>query len=300
MSKVLKSHLALIISSILFGLNFWILKNLMPDYFDPKQIIFLRTSITALLFWIVGELFFREKVAKRDLLRFAVCSIFGVAVNQVMFILGLYYTTPVNASFIQLINPILVVILGAIIIKEKITGYKLAGLVFGVLGTILLITYGKKLTISNATFKGDIFILINATFYAFYLILVKPVMGKYNVFTIMKWIFLFGLIATLPYSFSRIPSVYHSWIIAPVYVQFSLAYVVIISTFVCYLLITYALKDLEAGVTSYYIYIQPLVTVFIGLWLGKEHLDITKIISGILIIAGVYLVSLKNEDKLMK
>jgi drug/metabolite transporter (DMT)-like permease len=294
MSRALKSHIALFLSSTLFGINFWILKGLMPVYFNPQQIIFLRIIVTTILFWIIGELFYKEKVEKRDIVRLAICSIFGVSVNQIMFIKGIYFTTPVNASFIQLINPILVVIFGAIIIKEKITGFKLAGIVLGVVGTTLLITYGKKLVISNETFKGDLFILINATFYAFYLIFVKPLMGKYNVFTIMKWIFLFGLISSLPYSFNHITAIYSSWESAPMQMQLSLCYVVLISTFVCYLMIAYALKELEAGVTSYYIYIQPLVTVLIGLWLGKEHLDITKIISGLLIIAGVYLVSLKT------
>jgi drug/metabolite transporter (DMT)-like permease len=290
----MRGHLALIISSTIFGFSFWILKGIMPVYFNPEQIIFLRILVSLILFWLTGAIFFREKVDWKDLPRLALCSLLGVSVNQIMFIEGVNYTTPVNASFIQLINPVLVVIFAAIIIKEKLTVFKMAGVIFGIIGTVMLITYGSQLSISNLTFRGDIFILINASVYAFFLIVIKPVMNKYNVITIMKWVFLFGAMVALPYTYSRFHGFSGMWLAAPLNAKVSLLYVVIFSTFVTYILISYALRKIEAGVASYYIYIQPVIVVVVGIWMGNESLNMHKIISASLIFTGVYFVSKKE------
>ncbi len=295
MNQITKSHLALILASLLFGFNFWILKNIMPDYYTPNQIIFLRILVTVVLFWIVGELFYPEKIDKADIWMLILCGLVGVCINQIMFVKGLNFTTPLNASFVQLINPVLVLVFASILIKEKITPMKLAGVIIGMIGTIMLIAYNAKITISSQTFKGDIFILINATSYALFLVFVKPIMAKYNTFTVMKWIFLFGMLFTIPFTIGEMHN--FKWLGTPLNVKLSLVYVIFFTTFITYLLITYSLKKVEAGAASSYIYIQPLIVVILGLWLGKEGLDAIKIISGIFICVGVYLVSKRNIPK---
>ena len=80
----------------------------MPDAFEPSQIIFLRLTGTVILFWVLGLLVYPEKVEKKDLFRMAMCSILGVTLNQILFVEGMNYTTPVNAAFIQLSQPIIV------------------------------------------------------------------------------------------------------------------------------------------------------------------------------------------------
>jgi len=93
------------------------------------------------------------------------------------------------------------------------------------------------------------------------------------------------LFFALPYSISKVHDINSNWNVRTgQYKKLSLLYVIFIATFVCYLLITYALKKVEAGVASYYIYVQPVITVIIGISLGRETFDILKVFSALLIL----------------
>ena len=70
--------------------------------------------------------------------------------------------------------------------------------------------------------------------------------------------------------------------------------------FLAYLLNTYALKDLSPSVVSMYIYTQPFLATLFAVFLGKDSLTPTKILSAVFIIAGVYLVSMKSSTVVKK
>jgi len=293
MSKRIKSHLALLIVSIIFGANYHIAKGLMPNYLSPMQIIFLRVSGALVLFWVVSIFSEREKIEGKDFIKIAVCSLFGVAINQTCFFKGLSLTTPVNTSIIHASSPILVVVFASIIIKEKITGNKIIGIILGALGSGLLILYGRKLSFGTDTLRGNIIIFINISAYGLYLVLVKPLMNKYKVITIMKWIFLFGFIFIIPFTYNKISSINFSNFTT--YSWSALLYVVIGTTFIAYLLTTYSLETLNATVAGFYMYIQPLVAALIALIINGETINLYKIISAILIFIGVYFVNRENK-----
>jgi len=85
MKKIYVAHLAVIGANIIFGINYVVAKGIMPDYLLPRPIIFLRVLGATVIFWLVSLLFPRENVDRKDLLRLAVCALFGVAINQVLF-----------------------------------------------------------------------------------------------------------------------------------------------------------------------------------------------------------------------
>jgi drug/metabolite transporter (DMT)-like permease len=45
-----------------------------------------------------------------------------------------------------------------------------------------------------------------------------------------------------------------------------------------------------------YIYLQPFLATIIAIWLGKDELTPLKVVSGILIISGVYLAGRKPKE----
>jgi drug/metabolite transporter (DMT)-like permease len=293
MSQGFKAHLALLTATIFFGINYWIAKGLMPVYFQPMQIVILRVSIVFLIFWILEVIFIREKIDRKDIFKFALCGLLGVSINQVMFFKGLYFSTPFNASLLHVINPMLVLVFASLIIKEKITLFKFIGILLGATGVVILISESGNISFSNTTAKGDIFILINLTVYALYLVIIKPLMQKYKPITVMKWVFMFGFIFLIPFAFQKIEDI--NWQEIPQNIIFSLLYVVIINTCLNYLLIIYSLKYVEASTASYYMYLQPIIVVIIGLFAGNAPLGFIKIIAAALIFAGVYLVSKKTR-----
>ena len=131
MNQNLKSHLALLGANFIYGLNYVIAKGIMPDYLMPKAIIFLRVIVTVLVFGILHFIIPSEKVEKRDLFKMAICALFGVAINQILFFEGLNLSTPINASIIITAVPVLILIFSHYILKEKITTIKVLGILLG-------------------------------------------------------------------------------------------------------------------------------------------------------------------------
>jgi len=103
-----KSHMALIGANLIYGLNYTIAKGIMPDYMSPRGIIFFRVLGAIIVFNLIHILFIKEKIERKDLLRFAACGLFGVAINQILFFEGLNLTTPIKASLIMTTGSLLI------------------------------------------------------------------------------------------------------------------------------------------------------------------------------------------------
>ncbi|MEO6903600.1 MAG: DMT family transporter [Bacteroidia bacterium] len=298
MNNRFKAHLAILFANFIYGANYSIAKEAMPAYIQPFAFVFLRVSGALILFWMVGTFFIKEKVDKKDFPRLALLGIFGVAINQLLFLKGLSLTTPINASIIMISNPIVVLILAAIALKEKIAANKVIGIALGIVGALLLLLFNKTFSFGSATIKGDLMILINAVSWAFYIVLVKPLLKKYNTFTIVKWVFLFGFFYILPFSYPEIKAV--NWAGITPTIWWCIFFVVIVTTFIAYLLNTYALRALSPSVVSIYIYLQPFLATVIAVIFGKDELDLRKVFSALLIITGVYLVSMPVKRKALE
>jgi drug/metabolite transporter (DMT)-like permease len=290
MSKALQAHLALLLVNLIYGANYSIAKEVMPSHVKPFAFVLMRVGGALILFWIVSTLFIKEKVEKKDFPRLALLAVFGVACNQLLFLKGLSITTPINASIIMISNPIVVLIIASVLIKEKISLNKIAGIIFGISGALLMLTFNKDFSFGSDTISGDIMILVNSVSWACYVVLVKPLMSKYNTFTIVKWVFLFGFCYVLPFGFSQFREV--NWAQMPAGIWYDVIFVVVGTTFFAYVLNTYALRALSPSVVSVYIYLQPfLATLFAVYYYRNDTLDARKILAAVLIIIGVFLVS---------
>lgn len=290
MSKKLQAHLALLIVNLLYGANYSIAKQVMPVYVQPFAFVLMRVGGAMVLFWIVSAIFIKEKVDKKDLPRMALLAVCGVACNQLLFLKGLSLTTPINASIIMISNPIVVLIIAAVVLKERISFGKIAGIALGVAGALIMLLYNKDFSFGSETIGGDVMILLNSISWACYVVLVKPLMKKYNTFTIVKWVFLFGFIYVLPFGYTEFTQI--NWLSMPAQVWRDVAFVVLGVTFVAYLLNTYALRALSPSVVSIYIYLQPFFATLIAIYFYQnDMLDLHKLTAGALIIFGVYLVS---------
>lgn len=298
-NKILQAHLALLTVNILYGANYSIAKEVMPAYIHPFAFVLMRVAGATLLFWLVSAIFVKEKIDKKDLPRIALLALCGVAVNQLLFLKGLSLTTPINASIIMVSNPIIVLFIASIVLKEKISLTKITGICCGIFGALLLLLFNKSFSFGSETITGDVMILVNSMSWAFYLVLVKPLMKKYNTFTIIKWVFLIGFFYVLPFGFSEFRQI--NWIEIPVNIWWGIAFVVIGTTFFAYVLNTYALRALSPSIASIYIYLQPFLAALIAIfYFHNDVLDLRKLTSAVLIILGVYLVSIpfkKNKAK---
>ncbi len=290
MNSNLKAHLALFAVALIYGANYTIAKVVLDDgYIQPKGFIFLRALSGLLLFFLCHHFFIKEKVARKDFPKLILLGLFGVAINQMFFFMGLKLTTPINASLIMTTCPIIVLIAGAILLKERITRKKVLGIFIGATGAILLILYGQQINFNKSQSLGDLMILVNSISYGLYLVLVKSMMKKYHPITVIKWVFIFGFIFISPFGYRDLMMV--DWTSFSSNVWVAIAYVLLFTTFLAYLLNTYALKTVQSSVVGIYIYLQPLIATLIALIVGSDQIVPLKVLSGILIFLGVYLVS---------
>ena len=294
MRPLLKSHLALFAVNVMYGINYLVAKGLMPSVLGPNGFILLRVMGATILFWMVFVFRF-QKVEWKDLGRLAICAVFGVAVNQLFFFNGLMRTSPVNASVIMTTTPIIVFILSLFILKEKPKFIRILGLIIGASGSIIFTLLGSKSV--DTSLLGDLFIFVNATSYSLYLVLVKPLMGKYKPLTVITWVFTFGLCYVLLWSPSRSEFSGTPFSMLDLKVVSQILFVIIGVTFLPYLLNVYAMKKVSPSITSTYIYLQPLLTTFFiylfwvfGLKDYTQDLTIGKGLAALMVFLGVYFV----------
>ena len=290
-----KRNLALIgatIVSIIYGVTFTIAKDVMPKHIDAFGFILLRVGGTTLLFWIISLFIKTEKIEKVDFPRIIAAAFFGVALNMLTFFKGLSYTSPIMGAVIMVTTPMIVLVLSAILIKERMKTRKILGIILGLAGTLFLILYGKSMNNAPKAGLGNLLVFINAISYGFYLIIVKKLMDKYNAFSFVKWIYLFGFLMVLPFGFNEFQAV--NWTNVPIDIFWKIGFVVVFSTFFTYLLNLLSMKELKPTTVAVFIYLQPLFATIFAIGLGKDELNIIKIGAAILIFSGVYLVTQKK------
>ncbi len=292
MNSTLKAHLSLFIAQVIYAMNYSIAKDLMPDAIKPLGLVMLRIVGALLLFWTFSFFIKSEKIEKADFKKLMILALFGVAVNQAFFIYGLSITKPINSAIIMVSNPIAVMLFTIIVFKERLTIFKISGLALGVIGALTLLLFKGSFSLGSETIIGDLMTLINSLSWAIFVVMAKPYMIKYQTITVMKWLFLFGFIYMLPFGLPDLLEV--QWTQLSSHMVFAMAFVVIATTFLAYLLNTYALKALSSSVVSMYIYFQPFLATLIAVYLGKDSITPIKIISALCIILGVFLVSKKS------
>ncbi len=291
----LTAHLAVLGANIIFGLNYVIAKGIMPHWMEPRAIIFFRVMGASAIFWLVEMFTIRQKVASKDLKRMFVLAIFGVTVNQILFFEGLNLTTPINASIIMVGTPILVLIMSRFVIGNKISGNKLIGIILGFSGAAFLVLRNGHLTLSSDTTLGNLLVLINATSYGLFLVMVKPLMSKYRPLTVMKWVFTFGLVFVIPLSIGEV--IHTNFSIIPLNIWLSILYVIIFTTVFAYFLNNYSLQKISPSANSSYMYLQPILASLVAIFAGKDKLNMTEVVASLLIFIGVYFVNKKHVGK---
>ena len=297
MSKRTLAILAAIGATSIYGLNHTIAKGVMPGYIGAFGFVMLRVIGAAALFWIISIFGPKEKIDKKDYLRMLICAILGMGVNMLVFFKGLSLSTPINSAVLITTTPIIVLIMSAILIKEKITRRKVFGIFIGLIGALGLIIFGTEIRQDAPNIPlGNFLILMNSVFYGTYLILAKILISKYHPFTFMKWLFSLGILICLPFGFQEMSEI--EWSLLPFDIIWRIAFVIIGTTFCTYLFNIFALTQLKASTLSAFIYVQPILGILFAIAMGKDTLTTIKVLAAAMVLFGVYLSSRKTIPNL--
>ena len=217
-----------------------------------------------------------------------------MAINQLLFFEGLSRTSNINAALIMTSTPILVTGMAFLLLKDRLTLLQGLGILLGLGGAVTLILQYKHAS-GSPTAYGDLMVLLNAASYALFMVRAKPMMKKYGTIQVIKWTFIFGTLFVIPFGAPELQDV--NWSGFSTAAWFSVAFVLLFTTFAAYLLNTFGLKHLSPSVVSYYIYLQPLFATLISRFITNEMVTSVQVLACILIFAGVYFVNRRTLVK---
>ncbi|GAB4243425.1 MAG: DMT family transporter [Ekhidna sp.] len=287
-----KLYLALTFVSLFYGINYSVLKIVVPEYVGPYGFIVFRVIVASLIFWVI-YLPSKENIHwKQDGIRLALCALTGVAVNQLLFYKGISLTSAVNGSIIMTLTPVLVLIWAALLTREKISRTKVAGILLGLVGAVIIV-YKSKSTATSGDWRGDLLVLVNGASYACYLVIVKPLMKKYKPMTVVTWIFTIAILFVVPVGFQQAAIVDASML--PPKVWWAMGYAIIIVTVVVYFLNAWTLVRVNSSVVGAFIYLQPVFATMTAILFFGEVFLVKHLIAAAFVFTGVWLVTKKSS-----
>lgn len=263
--------------------------------FPSNAIVGFRVGGAALAFVILQSLignFWLERSS--DYWRIALYSLLGVICNQLLFFNGLRMTTATNTALLAVMIPIFAVVFSVCFGFDKLTLLKVLGIVIAAFGVVYLIN-PLQTEFSLETIRGDLVIIINCLFYAAYIAISKETVARNGALKTITWLFLFGAVACVPigvyalrgFNFEMVN--FASWQ--------AVFYLVIFQTITAYFLNAWALAQVEPSTVAVYIYLQPLIGFTLAVLFLSENFTVRAVIAGLLIFAGVFVVTRQRETK---
>lgn len=296
--RTLAGHLAAAGAYGIFGLNIVINKDVANSgVVTPIAMFTFRAVGAALLFWLISIFMPAEKVDRHDYWKIALASFVGLFVPQLTFLKAITVATSIDTSILGSLTPVFTMFIAAVVLKEPLTLKKVTGVAISFIGVIVLIfnSVHFKGGAEHTTALGVVLLLLNTLSFATYLGVFKPVIARYSVVTFMKWMFLFSIAMSLPFSAGDIAGMDYASISPKV--AWEIAFVIVFATFVAYFLIPYGQKRIRPTLVGMYSYLQPIIAVLISIVAGLDHLTPIKVLSGVLVFAGVIIVNRSRAAK---
>lgn len=291
MKGVSKGHIAIFATNTIFGINIFIAKDVLSNgTIDALTLTYFRFLGATAAFWLISLFITREKLTLKDLVILFFAAVFGIVINQTSFIVGLKSTSPIDASLIVTLTPILTMLISATYLKEPITTKKILGVMVGCSGALILILSSQYLSVSGTrSWMGNLFCFLSSLGYACYLVFFRDFIKTKHPVTIMKWMFLFSAIILMPIGIPKISAVDFNSISNIIGVE--ILYVIIMATFLTYLLIPVGQKNLRPTTLTMYNYLQPIIAAVLAIFLVHEKFGWEKVLAAILVFLGVYIVT---------
>ena len=281
-------HVVMLVATFAWAANI-IAGKVVLRSISPFALAQFRVTVSAVIFLLIYVLVRglpRLRATPRELGYLAVTALFGITLNQLLFIGGIGRTSAAHAGLIVALAPVMVLILSCAMRLEPLTWLKVAGTAVSFVGVAILTT-GKASGGAATTWLGDAILLAGSGVFAYYTILVKEVADKYDTLTLNTIIFVIGSLWMFPlHGWSAFQT---DWRALPAQAWWGIAFIILFGTLTAYLAYAFALTELTASRVAAFSYLQPVIAAALGLWLLAEKVTLPVIIGGGLILLGVYL-----------
>lgn len=278
-----------------WGLMAPIGKDAMLNGIDGIELVSFRVLGGALLFWLTSLFTKKEHVPVKDILLLGCAGLFALVFNQCSYTIGLNLTSPSNSSIMTTSMPIFAMVLSFFILKEPITWQKAGGVLLGCTGAVIIIT--TSATAGNAkvgNIWGDLLCMSAQLSFALYLSLFKPLIQKYSLFTVNKWMFTWATLLIWAFTLGHVSNI--DFASVPMSTWWETGFVVFFGTYISYICMMVGQQTLRPTVVSVYNYMQPLVSVSVSVAAGLAVFKTSQALAAILVFSGVWFV-VKSKSK---
>lgn len=272
-----------------WGLMAPIGKDAMLNGIDGIDLVSFRVLGGTLLFWLTSLFTKKEHVPVKDILLLGCAGLFALVFNQCSYTIGLNLTSPSNSSIMTTSMPIFAMVLSFFILKEPITWQKAGGVLLGCTGAVIIIT--TSATAGNAkvgNIWGDLLCMSAQLSFALYLSLFKPLIQKYSLFTVNKWMFTWATLIIWPFTLDHVSNI--DFASVPMSTWWETGFVVFFGTYISYICMMVGQQTLRPTVVSVYNYMQPLVSVSVSVAAGLAVFKTSQALAAILVFSGVWFV----------
>ncbi len=258
--------------------------------FPPVLLYGLRISMAGVLilpaYWWERRHRAERLWTLRDVPQLVVLGLFGVALNQFLFVIGLSRTSVAHSSIFANTTPILILLLASALGLERLTRWKLVGVMVALTGVVLLRTFDTGPQ-GEATLAGDLITFCGAMAFSIFTVLGKPEANRYGTITVNTFAYAGGALLMSPVTLWQ--SAGFDFHAVPLSAWASVFYMALLPSVICYLIYFYALAHMEASRLAAFSYLQPLLATVFGILILHEHVTLALVVSGLVIFGGVYI-----------
>lgn len=276
--------LILILLIALIGGGTGVLSKIALREIPPLSFTFLRFLISS-FFMIPLILKEKKKLSRKEIIELFIVSLLAVG-NVTFFAFGVRFTSATVAQTLYAMVPVVSLVLSYFILNEKITQYKIWGILLGLIGTLIIIlipAFNNQLSFQNSL-KGNLLILLGLTSFSFYSIFSKKLQKRFSPIYLTTSFIVTTTIIQLFLSISDFSLHPNWWQNVTAATIFSTLYVAIFSTVLYYAFYQYAIKHASPVIASLTLYLQPAATFVWAAILLKEKLTFSLVFGGILIL----------------
>ena len=276
--------LALIITMVLWGSAAVFMRTLALSL-TPENSLAVRYVLLSVIN-VVGLLWLGTwRIPKADWGRFLIAGVFGMAGYNWFVNLGFELVPAGVGTLVTMVEPLMIAILAAMLLGERLTIYVLLGVAMAIAGSVVLFWPDITATAPQSVpALGIIYLLISCLGWAIYTIVAKPLLNRYDSFTVTAWTMLIAAPIMIGAASEPVPSLMarldlRQW--------FEVVYLVIAAGIGGTMLWNYGTKHLSSTAAGTFLYLIPVVAVAAGALVLDEQVTIHVIGGGILMLAGV-------------
>ncbi|MEH7502162.1 DMT family transporter [Neobacillus drentensis] len=258
--------------------------------FEPATVAFLRfLGASILLFpimWLIEKN--RKKPTLKDYGLFAVLGLTGIAVYNICFFIATKHAPVIKSSLFIASNPVLIVLLSGLFLKETITKNHMIGMVIALTGVTFIITDGHLLSLFQYGFETIDFVLLGAVIsWALYSVVGKVVLKKFSAVESTTYAVAFGTIFLFPFAYMEtswqdvLNANFSTWI--------AISHMSIFVTVVSFIMYYYGIKEVGAAKASIFINVMPVSAVLMATIFLGETFTLAQGIGAAFVLTGVYI-----------